>query len=386
MSVSKQIILSSTIVALMAAFGGYIGWKNIQHLKKKFLEKGMTSKEDVNILIENLDNLNYWIVLICGLTFLLAIVFGQVIAYFLSKSLGELKEVANNIGNGNYDTKTTITGQNELGKIGQTFNLFADNLQHAKIIEEKNEELADLNIRLKVKNDSLDNFVYRVSHDLKAPVVNLASLQKLIIGQINNIDNTILQSSIRHMGNSIEKLQKTIHDLLEVSRIERSLKAEKKWIDLTKVLEETRKENVDTINATQAEFKINFKAAPKIFFSQSNMESLFSNLINNGLKYRSEERAPVIQIQTEEREDFICLSISDNGIGIDLDRHKDKLFGMFNRFHNHVDGSGVGLYIVKKLVEDNGGKIEVESKVGEGTTFKLFFKQPKDTSISASMN
>ena len=99
-----------------------------------------------------------------------------------------------------------------------------------------------------------------------------------------------------------------------------------------------------------------------------------SNLISNAIKYRHQDRPPIITIQTKKTETEICLSISDNGMGIDLNAFKEKLFKLYNRFHFHIEGKGMGLYLVKTQITAIGGRIEIESEVDKGTTFKVYFK------------
>ena len=94
-------------------------------------------------------------------------------------------------------------------------------------------------------------------------------------------------------------------------------------------------------------------------------------MISNAIKYRHEDRNPEIEIQTRENNGSRTILIRDNGLGIDLKKHRDKLFGMYKTFHRNRDSRGIGLFITKNQVESMGGKIEVESQVNEGTTFKV---------------
>ncbi|MEO0777338.1 MAG: HAMP domain-containing sensor histidine kinase, partial [Bacteroidota bacterium] len=180
-----------------------------------------------------------------------------------------------------------------------------------------------------------------------------------------------VEQSLFYMDQSAEKLQRTIRDLLEVSRIERSLPVEKRWVSLSEVVEELRLEHLGWMEESRAQILTDFEVA-EVYFSPPNLKSILANLLTNSIKYRSPERDPIISVSSHLREQWLCLSISDNGMGIDLERYGAKLFGMFNRFHNHVEGSGVGLYIVKKLVEECGGRLEVDSEEGRGTTFRIY--------------
>jgi signal transduction histidine kinase len=116
----------------------------------------------------------------------------------------------------------------------------------------------------------------------------------------------------------------------------------------------------------------NFKVH-QLKFSKKNFRSVLFNLISNALKFKSPDQDSVINIQTNLEGPYILLSVKDNGLGIP-ERQHPQLFSMFKRFHDHVEGTGVGLYMVKRIVENAGGKIEVESKEGAGTEFKLFLK------------
>jgi signal transduction histidine kinase len=111
----------------------------------------------------------------------------------------------------------------------------------------------------------------------------------------------------------------------------------------------------------------------QLLFSKKNFRSILFNLISNALKFRSPERDCIIDIWTRLEEPYVKLTVKDNGVGIH-ERHHEQLFSMFKRFHDHVDGTGIGLYMVKRMVENAGGKIEVESKEGVGTEFDLFLK------------
>jgi signal transduction histidine kinase len=127
------------------------------------------------------------------------------------------------------------------------------------------------------------------------------------------------------------------------------------------------------IENSNAVIQSDFSLAQTIRGGRENTNSLLSNLLSNALKYRAPERPPIVTITTDHTPTHTILKIADNGLGIDLQKHGAKLFGMFNRFHSHVAGTGVGLFIIKKIIEKAGGSIHVESTVGIGTTFIIHF-------------
>ena len=313
---------------------------------------------------------NFQFIGLISLVVFLAILLGHIISRQISTSLNKLKTVAQGLGAGKYDTRFEVTGDNEFNELGKVFNKMADDLQHAKIIKTQNEELNRLNKELKLKNDALDSFVYRVSHDLKAPTVNIEALLQLIKKTMKK-DQPMVNQAIAHMGNSAAKLKQTIFDLLEVSRIEKRLNEKAERLELSAVANEVIGEIRTQIEETGAEIECDFSKVNAIDFSKANLKSLFANLMTNAIKYRSPERIPTLKIAAEQEGDHLSISFRDNGLGIDLEQHGSKLFKMFNRFHGHVEGSGVGLYIVNKVVTDSEGHMDVESKVGEGTCFKV---------------
>lgn len=125
-----------------------------------------------------------------------------------------------------------------------------------------------------------------------------------------------------------------------------------------------------------ATIKSDFSEVPKVVFSGAYLESIFLNLLSNALKYANPKRHPVIEIKTQRSENgSIVLSFSDNGLGMNMERVKDKIFGLHQRFHENTDSKGIGLYIVHSQVIALGGKIEVTSSEGVGTTFTIVFNK-----------
>jgi signal transduction histidine kinase len=108
------------------------------------------------------------------------------------------------------------------------------------------------------------------------------------------------------------------------------------------------------------------------------LESILLNFVTNGIKYQSNERASFIKLHTTIENNYVIVHVEDNGIGIDLKKNRDKLFGMYKTFHSNKDARGIGLFISKNQVEAMNGKIEVESEVNVGTTFKIYFKYEKN--------
>ncbi|MBO9698682.1 MAG: PAS domain-containing protein [Sporocytophaga sp.] len=256
------------------------------------------------------------------------------------------------------------------GEIKKWFGTFTD-INERKLIEEnlriKNEELLKINL-------DLDNFIYTASHDLKAPISNIEGLLYTINDTLDPeyCKGQEITQLFEMMDKSILRFKRTIHDLTEITRAQKSAEEDEEHVEFVKVFEDVVTSIDDLVSATHASFNLDF-SVPSISFSKKSMRSIFYNLISNGLKYRHPERNPVIDLKTEKYDDEIIITVKDNGLGIS-DANKEKVFSMFKRLHDHVEGSGVGLYIVKRIVTNAGGRIELESKIDEGTTFKIFLK------------
>jgi signal transduction histidine kinase len=120
-------------------------------------------------------------------------------------------------------------------------------------------------------------------------------------------------------------------------------------------------------------FKVDFQV-PEIVFAKKNLRSILLNLLDNAIKYRASDRPLELRLRTEEFKDYVILSLQDNGMGLGPSK-MSEIFLKFKRHHSHVEGSGIGLYLVKKIMENAGGKIEVESELGEGSVFRLYFQK-----------
>jgi PAS domain S-box-containing protein len=228
------------------------------------------------------------------------------------------------------------------------------------------------NSELKKSNTDLDSFVYITSHDLKLPLINMEALLSILKEEMKD-QNEEVNEVVDKFERSVTLMKHTLNDISEVAKIHKNLPQEVEDIFFEDILKEVTGSIEDVIIQRKAKIISDFSACPAIKYSRINMKSILYNFLTNGIKYRSPERDPVIKICTQKQEGHTVLSVEDNGLGLDLEKYREKLFGMFKRFHSHVEGSGIGLYIVKRMVENNGGKIEVESELGKGTIFKVIF-------------
>ena len=239
-------------------------------------------------------------------------------------------------------------------------------------IKEKEKEREQLIRELTKNNNDLKQFSYITSHNLRAPLSNLTGLLNLI--DDIPIENPDLKELIDGFNTSTHLLNETINDLVKVIIIKDNPAIEKERILIKDIFENVFNQLNFLINLHKPILKIELSEEYISNINKSYLESIFLNLMTNSIKYRSATNQLKITITSKVINEELVISFKDNGIGIDMDRNKDKIFGLYQRFHNHPDSKGLGLYLVKSQVESMGGNISVESKLGKGTTFTLTFK------------
>jgi len=245
-----------------------------------------------------------------------------------------------------------------------------------KLAERQRDILALKNSQLQKINLDLDNFIYTASHDLRAPINNIEALMVLLKDELVasshlNVKNEgILQRVIA----SVNRLKQTITDLTEISRLQKDTDKDTadEIIMIKEIYDDIMADFSDQNNHQVCFMETNFQVN-QLKFSKKNFRSILYNLISNAVKYQAPDRPCIIKINTTLEEPYVLLSVRDNGLGMNA-RQKEQLYTMFKRFHDHVEGSGIGLYMVKRIVENAGGKIEVESEEGTGSEFKIYFK------------
>lgn len=237
-------------------------------------------------------------------------------------------------------------------------------------ILETNNRLKVSSEKLKFQNRQLSDFNHITSHNLRAPVSNLNSLLKLYKVEKDDGRRAILFEKFEKV---IIHLSTTLETLIETLRIKSETPSNAKEISFATMLEKTKDMLAGQILDTEAIIEADFSEAPEIIYNEVYLESIFQNLISNAIKYRSPERVPYIQLKTAKKNGKTSLSVSDNGLGIDLKKHGSKLFGLNKVFHRHPEAKGVGLFLTRAQVEALGGSIKAESEVGKGTTFHINF-------------
>jgi PAS domain S-box-containing protein len=240
------------------------------------------------------------------------------------------------------------------------------------IEKEREKEREQLISELTQNNKDLKQFSYITSHNLRAPLSNLTGLLNLV--EDIPIENSELKEIINGFSKSTSQLNETINDLINVIIIKDSPSIQKEDIVIKDVFENVFNQLSFLISLKKPIIKMDLHETQTICLNKSYIESILLNLMTNSLRYLDPKRQLKIWISSKKAPTETILTFKDNGIGIDLERNKDKIFGLYQRFHDYADSKGLGLYLVKSQVESMGGKIGVESTVGEGTTFTITFK------------
>lgn len=210
-----------------------------------------------------------------------------------------------------------------------------------------------------------------ISHDIKGPLANLIAAIDLF-KNVDAHDQQEFRSLLYIVEVSLSKMQNVINELTEVRKREHRYKAEEELLSFENILEDVRLTLSDNIIKSGAKFKCRIDHS-EITFSRRKLRSIIYNLVNNAIKFKSPDRQPEILVNTYRDGDFIVISVKDNGVGIDASK-LDSVFSKYYRLENAIEGSGIGLYLVKEIVRNAGGKISLESEVGKGTEFKVYLK------------
>ena len=238
-----------------------------------------------------------------------------------------------------------------------------------------NEQLSLTNDRLTRTNVDLDNFIYTASHDLKAPITNVEGLLLALREQLAPADgppDELVHHLLDLMQDSVARFQATIAQLTDIARLQQADDQPVEEVALAAVVEAVRLDLTPQLGQTGGHLTI--AVAPDLWLSWApkNLRSIIYNLLSNALKYCHPDRVPDVQLRAARRDDHVILEVQDNGLGL-TPPQQEKLFGIFRRFHTHVEGTGVGLYMVKRIVENGGGTITVQSQTDVGTTFRVTF-------------
>jgi len=233
-----------------------------------------------------------------------------------------------------------------------------------------NEELGDTNRQLTRTNVDLDNFIYTASHDLKQPIANIEGLLLALTYElpVETRNGALVLPILERMHGAVERFQKTIGDLTEVSKLQQAHAQPARIVLLRPAIQEVALDLDAVLLAARGQLELAIPPSQIVTFSEKNLRSVVYNLLSNAIKYRAPDRSLRVRISSQPVAGRIELRVQDNGLGLDA-AQQARLFGLFQRLHTHVEGTGIGLYMVKKIVENAGGTIAVQSELGVGSSF-----------------
>ena len=241
-------------------------------------------------------------------------------------------------------------------------------------VQTLNEELQESNRQLTRTNVDLDTFVYTASHDLKAPISNIESI---VIALRETLPPAVQQAElVAHLlgllDQTVARFQFTIGQLTDITKLQLAHAGPAEPVPLAHVVEGVRLDLAPTIQAADTQLTVEVDPELVVSFSPANLRSVVYNLLSNAVKYCAPDRPSLVQVRAERTPHGVVLTVQDNGLGMSAVQQR-QLFGLFQRLHTHVEGTGVGLYISKRLVENAGGTIAVQSLPDQGTTFTITF-------------
>jgi signal transduction histidine kinase len=245
----------------------------------------------------------------------------------------------------------------------------ANAIDNARLFTER----ASLIYELETRNAELERFTYTVSHDLRSPLVTIQGFLGYLRDAATSNNLTRFDQDMRRIANAVDRMQILLNELLELSRIGRIINPPEK-IPLTTVVDET----INLINAELEARQIRLVIQdnlPVVHGDHTRIIEIMQNLIGNAIKFMGDQMNPQIEIGTSglDEDGKVIIFVRDNGVGIEPQYH-ERIFGLFNRLDPEIEGTGVGLTLVKRIIEVHGGRIWVDSKAGAGTTF--FFTLP----------
>tara|TARA_R110002049_G_scaffold293731_1_gene478930 strand:+ start:8463 stop:9572 length:1110 start_codon:yes stop_codon:yes gene_type:complete len=244
------------------------------------------------------------------------------------------------------------------------------------ITEQKDEEREKEIIAKVVKeqNERLLNFSRIITHNLKTHAGNLMALTDFVEDEINEIKTN---DSFLVLKQAIGNLQDTVGHLTEIAKFSRHDKAELKVVNLHDFTVKAIYNVRSLAKNSHCIIENTIDKTLMVFAIEAYLDSILLNLLTNAIKYKAENRECHITIGSKLEDDYVVLSIKDKGLGIDLEKHGNKIFSLYQTFHKNKDSRGVGLFITKNQIESLGGKIEVKSKVDVGSEFLVYLKHPK---------
>ncbi|MBA3986289.1 MAG: PAS domain S-box protein [Flavobacteriales bacterium] len=222
------------------------------------------------------------------------------------------------------------------------------------------------------RNSDLEQFSYIVSHNLRAPAANIIGLAEIL--QDETLTSQEQKELLQGLSKSIAALDIVIKDINKILQVKSEVNKKKEILIFSKLVNDIMISIGNLIDKDRVSIISDFSEVDEIYSIKVYIHSIFYNLISNSIKYGKQNEPPLIEIKSKKENGKIILTFKDNGLGIDIKKQGDKIFGLYRRFHSHVEGKGMGLFMVKTQVESLGGKITIASELNKGTEFTIVFE------------
>jgi signal transduction histidine kinase len=238
-------------------------------------------------------------------------------------------------------------------------------------IKEAEEDLNNSLHLVKEQNKRLLNFSYIVSHNLRSHTSNIKSIVSLVETEETEEERHEMMNLLRTVSNSLDETMDHLNDVININT---NINLVTKPLRLNQYIDTVKSILSDQILLTQASIIIDIPDDLMVNYNPAYLQSVLYNLISNAIRYRHSDRKLIITLKWMEENNQNVLEVSDNGIGIDLIKNGDKIFGMYKTFSSNIDSKGIGLFITRNQIEAMGGSITVASEPTVGTTFKIYIK------------
>ncbi len=235
-------------------------------------------------------------------------------------------------------------------------------------IKQRESELTRLVRELTIQNDRLEEFGHLVSHQLRAPATNIASIVSLLD---DTTDADEARSLVGKLGEAAELLRRTLDEAGNAIRVHRTVAPEVEPIYVRDVVLGIKTQLAQTFEDLGASLEIDTDEVPVVHYPRVYLETVLRHLISNALRFAQQGTPIIISVRSMLHEGLPVIEVSDTGVGIDLSKHGNRMFRLGTTFHRQASGRGLGLFMVRTIVESLGGEIDVESAPNQGTTFRL---------------
>ncbi|MCH8297303.1 MAG: HAMP domain-containing protein [Chloroflexi bacterium] len=321
-------------------------------------EEVAEAREEINATIANAERQT---LIVVSVAVVVAIGLGFLVSRSISIPINKLKDVAEELGKGNLGIRANIKSGDEIGSLATSFDQMAGALQQAEV------HRGILIAELEDKNAELEQFTYTVSHDLKSPLITIKGFLGALEQDIVQGNTERMQADIARISAGADRMSGLLDELLELSRIGRVVGSPEEV-----PLGEVAREAVALVAGLAEERKVRVTVSdglPVVFGDRLRIREVLQNLVENAIKFMGEQPDPIVEIGELQRNGESVCFVRDNGMGIDP-RFSQKVFDLFDKLDRNTEGTGIGLALVKRIVEVHRGRVWVESEgLGHGSTF-----------------